>query len=77
MIEATTERLSKDGERNSLTLIPASSSSLYFNVCNVVIFPICEKLLMESHRVIACIVKSKQHIGNPNYKANTCIEIYL
>ena len=30
-----------------------------------VIFPICEKLLKESHPDIACIARSKQHNGNP------------
>ena len=34
---------------------------------------ICEKLLMESQPDITCIAGSKQHIENPNFKANKCI----
>ena len=44
---------------------------------NVVIFPICEKLLMEPHLDIACIACSKQHIVYPSSQINTCIGIYL
>ena len=52
-----------------------SSLILFFNASNVAISLICEKLLMELHS--ACIVGSKQDIGNPNSEANTCIGIHL
>ena len=61
MIEATTERLSKDGERNSLTLIPVSSFILYFNVCNVVSFQY-EKNCLWSHIVLLHALQKASNI---------------
>ena len=50
---------------------------LFFNVCNVAIFSICEKVLMESHPDMPRVLRSKQHIGNPNSEANRCIGVYI
>ena len=49
----------------------------FFNVWNVAVFPICEKLLTEPHPDLACIARSKQHNDNPNSEANRCISVYI
>ena len=48
-----------------------SACNLFFNVWNVVIFPVSENQLLvtELHLDIACIAGSKGHIGNPNSEA--------
>ena len=75
-IEAKTDGLSTESGGNSpKSIIFVSSSILFFNVWNVLIFLIYEKLLMESHPGIICIAGSKQHNGNS--EANTCVGIYL
>ena len=48
----------------------ASSLILFFNVWNVAIFLICNKVLPESHLDIARIARSKQYMGNPNSEGN-------
>ena len=50
---------------------------LFFSVSNVVIFPVCEKLLMESHLDFAYIAGSKQHIVNPSFEATRCRDTSL
>ena len=50
---------------------------MLFNVWNVAIFPLSEKLLMESHLDIAYIAGSKQHIGNPSFEATRCRDTSL
>ena len=52
-------------------------SCLLFDVWNVVIFLVCEKLLMESHFDIAYIAGSNQHIGNPNFESTRCRDTSL
>ena len=48
-----------------------SACNLFFNVLNIVIFPVSENQLLvtELHLDIACIAGSKRHIGNPNSEA--------
>ena len=76
-IEVTTDGLSKESERNSpKSIVSVSSSSLFFNASNVVIFLVCEKLLTESHPHIAYIAGSKQHTVNSNSEATIrCVGI--
>ena len=57
-------------------IISVSLSILFFNVWNVAIYPICEKLLTESHRDIVCIAGSKQHIDHPSSEATTMDKIF-
>ena len=54
-------RWTKESKGNCRIRSYLSVPSLLFNVCNAVIFLICEKLLTKSHP--ACIAGSKQHIG--------------
>ena len=53
-----------------MSMTSASSLILFFNVWNVAIFLICNKVLPESHLDIARIARSKQYMGNPNSEGN-------
>ena len=48
-----------------------------FNVCNVALFSICQKVLTVLHPDIPCIARSKQHICSPNSEVNRCIGAYI
>ena len=77
-MEVTTNRLSKESDGNSPKSIKSVRSSiLFFNVWNIAIFSVCEKVLTESHSDIARNARSKQHISNPNSEADKCIGVYI
>ena len=77
IVDVISEGWREWGKFTEVDQISISLLSLFFSDWNVVIFPVCEKLLTELNLDIACIAGSNQHIVNPNFEATRCTGIYL